>query len=419
MTTISGTSSGDNLNGGSGDDLIDGGSGNDMLSGGAGSDTLLGGDGSDKLSGGSGEDSLSGGTGNDSLVGGSGNDTLDGGSGSDNLNGDAGNDVLIYSLTENLGGADLYTGGSGIDTVQVVFDSHSQWTTYRTVIQGYLNHLATVSTSASGEVSNGKASDYTLDFGSGTKLTVSMMETLQVFIGGVKIIDSGDRTASALTTPDLIDSSDSGPSSIDNITNDSTPTFSGVGAEPLATITLYGSDGVTVLGTTVANLAGDWTITTGTLPDGIYQVAVKQTDLMGNTSPLSPALEVEVDTTADEGADLALSITDTTINNAEKTAVGFSVAGLDGDATGVVTFSDGVNSVSVNVGGNGSYSVDLSTLSDGSISSVLNVTDDAGNTDSANGAAIDLDTTADEGADLALSITDTTINNAEKTAVWS
>ena len=60
---------------------------------------------------------------------------------------------------------------------------------------------------------------------------------------------------------------------------------------------------------------------------------------------------------------------------------------------------------------------DLSTLADGPISSVLNVTDDAGNTASANGASIDLDTSADLGAPLALSITDTTINNAEKTAV--
>ena len=60
---------------------------------------------------------------------------------------------------------------------------------------------------------------------------------------------------------------------------------------------------------------------------------------------------------------------------------------------------------------------DLSTLADGPISSVLNVTDDAGNTASANGVSIDLDTSADLGAPLALSITDTTINNAEKTAV--
>src|SRR5439155_1249033 len=114
---------------------------------------------------------------------------------------------------------------------------------------------------------------------------------------------------------------------------------------------------------------------------------------------------------------LALTISDTTINNSEKTAVGFTVAGLDADATGVVTFSDATHHVDVNVSANGSFSADLSILTDGPVSSVLNVTDDAGNTASANGAAIDLDTNADVGADLALTISDTTINNSEKTAV--
>ena len=110
----------------------------------------------------------------------------------------------------------------------------------------------------------------------------------------------------------------------------------------------------------------------------------------------SYALNVTVDTSADLGRPGA-DITDTTINNAEKTAVGFTVAGLDGDATGVVTFSDGTNSVTVDVAANGNYSADLSALADGPISSVLNVTDDAGNTASANGATIDLDTSAGPG----------------------
>src|SRR5207342_2615332 len=107
---------------------------------------------------------------------------------------------------------------------------------------------------------------------------------------------------------------------------------------------------------------------------------------------------IDLDTAADAGGNLALAIADTTINAAEAATAGFSVSGLDGDATGVVTFSDGTNSVTVNVGGNGSYSANLASLSNGPISSVLNVTDDAGNTAQASGAAIDLDTTADAGA---------------------
>src|SRR4051794_41220863 len=57
--------------------------------------------------------------------------------------------------------------------------------------------------------------------------------------------------------------------------------------------------------------------------------------------------------------------------------------------------------------------------SDGPISSVLNVTDDAGNTASATGAAIDLDTSADLDGALTLSRTDTPMNNGDNDAAAS
>src|SRR5258705_13196530 len=53
---------------------------------------------------------------------------------------------------------------------------------------------------------------------------------------------------------------------------------------------------------------------------------------------------IDLDTSADLGADLTLSITDTTINNSEKGAVAFTVSGIDADVAGAdatVTFSDG------------------------------------------------------------------------------
>src|SRR5262249_58028429 len=77
------------------------------------------------------------------------------------------------------------------------------------------------------------------------------------------------------------------------------------------------------------------------------------------------------------------------------------------DATRGLPCSDGTSHVTVLASAG---TADLSSLADGPISSVLNVTDDAGNTAHANGAVIDLDTTADAGNDLTLSITDTTIN---------
>ena len=60
-------------------------------------------------------------------------------------------------------------------------------------------------------------------------------------------------------------------------------------------------------------------------------------------------------------ADLALSISDTTINNAEKGAVAFTTSGIDGDVTSAtVTFTDGVHSVTVDASAG---TADLSTLS--------------------------------------------------------
>ena len=161
---IIGTAANENLNGGAGNDYIDGGAGNDTISGGAGSDILLGGAGNDKLSGGSGDD------------------TLNGGSGSDSLNGDSGADTLIYNLAENINGSkDIYTGGSGIDTVLLQL-TQTQWIdpAVRAELQRYVQFLAAVKMNTQGEVSNGSASDFVFNFANGTTLTVQMMEKLAV-----------------------------------------------------------------------------------------------------------------------------------------------------------------------------------------------------------------------------------------------
>src|SRR4030095_3141414 len=138
------------------------------------------------------------------------------------------------------------------------------------------------------------------------------------------------------------------------------------------------------------------------------------------TTASAEGAAITLDTTADEGNDLTLSITDTTINNAEKGSVAFSTSGIDGEAaratgsfsdgtinnaekgsvafstsgidgdaaSATVSFSDGTTTVTVDATAG---TVDLSTLADGPVSSVLNVTDGAGNTASADGAAITLD----------------------------
>ena len=77
-----------------------------------------------------------------------------------------------------------------------------------------------------------------------------------------------DTAAAAPSAPDLTAATDSGTSSTDNITNDTTPTFTGSGAEAGATVTLYDTNGTTVLGTATADGSGNWSITSSTLRHG-------------------------------------------------------------------------------------------------------------------------------------------------------
>src|SRR4029078_7130944 len=70
-----------------------------------------------------------------------------------------------------------------------------------------------------------------------------------------------DTQAAAPSAPDLDAGSDSGSSSTDNTTTDTTPSVSGSGAEAGATVTLYDSNGTTVLGSTTAAADGSWSIT--------------------------------------------------------------------------------------------------------------------------------------------------------------
>src|SRR5258707_612904 len=110
---------------------------------------------------------------------------------------------------------------------------------------------------------------------------------------------------------------------------------------------------------------------------------------------------------------------DHVINNAESTAVSFTVGGLDDTGSGTVTFSDGVNpNVVVSITGNGTYTVNLHSLKDGSITSALAFTDNVGNPANATGNSVALDTDKTEVATLNVNDTaDHAINNAESTAV--
>ncbi len=104
-------------------------------------------------------------------------------------------------------------------------------------------------------------------------------------------------------------------------------------------------------------------------------------DAAGNVATISQSLVL--DTTADQSPTTTLVVgtsqsgaiaVDGSLN-----VVSFSVAGLDADATGTVTFTDGTNVVTAGVTADGIYSVDLSSLTLGAITSSMAIGDAAGN----------------------------------------
>ena len=96
----------------------------------------------------------------------------------------------------------------------------------------------------------------------------------------------------APSAPDLAAASDTGASSTDNITSDTTPTFTG-SAPANTTIDLYA--GGSVVGTAMSDGSGNWTITSSALVAGTYSFTARATNLVG-TSAASPALSVTIQT---------------------------------------------------------------------------------------------------------------------------
>jgi hypothetical protein len=200
---------------------------------------------------------------------------------------------------------------------------------------------------------------------------------------------------------DLLASSDSGSSNTDNNTSDNTPTISGAGAEPNCTVTLYDTDGTTVLGTTTADGAGNWTITSSTLIDGTHTLTTKVTDAAGNTSNASAGLTATIDSTA-PSAPLApdlVSSSDTGSSNSDN-ATSNTTPTFSGtaEANSTVTLydTDGTTVLgTATADGSGNWSITSSTLSEGSHTLTVKAIDAAGNTGAASaGILVSVDTIA-------------------------
>ena len=125
------------------------------------------------------------------------------------------------------------------------------------------------------------------------ELTVSAKDTAGNTATSAPLTITVD-VATATPAIDLDAASDSAVDT-DNITTDTTPSFSGT-AEAGASVEIF--RGGRSVGTVTADGAGDWSFTSAALSDGGYSFTAVSTDLAGNVSTTSTALAVTIDTTA-------------------------------------------------------------------------------------------------------------------------
>jgi hypothetical protein len=212
-------------------------------------------------------------------------------------------------------------------------------------------------------------------------------------------IDTTAPTAPA--APDMTAATDSGSSSTDNATIDTTPDFN-VGVVPAGTTPVLYVDGVAVPAT--VSVVGGNTILTPVTPltDGAHSITTGMVDAAGNTSAPSPALAVTIDTTAPAapaapdltaGTDTGSSSTDNnTGDNTPDINVGVVPAG-----TTPVLYVDGVAvpATATTDGSGNTILTPVTPLTDGAHSITTGLVDTAGNTSAPSPAlAITIDTTA-------------------------
>lgn len=195
-------------------------------------------------------------------------------------------------------------------------------------------------------------------------------------------------------TPDLDAGSDTGDSNSDNITKNTSPSFSGT-AEANTTVTLYA--GTVVIGSTTASGTGTWTITSSILAEGVYNITATATDASSNTSDHSSALTVTIDITAPStpNAQDLPSIYDTGISDTDNIT---NLTNLYCDAnyneanTILNLYLNGSSWVAYNIPGIARYRLVIPTMTEGLNSLTATLSDLAGNT---SGFSLPLDITID------------------------
>ena len=198
-------------------------------------------------------------------------------------------------------------------------------------------------------------------------------------------------------TPALQTASDSGTLS-DGITKITTPTLTGTGTVG-DTVTLYDTNGSTVLGTAVVDGSGNWSIASSALSDAVHTVTVKQTNPAGTASSASSPFNLTIDSSAPgapsapamtAGTDTGASSSDAVTSNVTPVFTGTGEA----NATVKLFDTDGTTLLgTATADGSGKWSVTSSTLASGAHTLSVKQTDAAGNVSSASATlAVSIDT---------------------------
>ena len=207
--------------------------------------------------------------------------------------------------------------------------------------------------------------------------------------------------------PDLSASSDKGPSNTDNLTNVTTPTFTGTVTPSTGTVYLYsekdgGSPSIVASVTTASD--GSYTISpTSALTSGDYVFYVRIENAAGDTSGNSPPVNVTIQTTPQAPViptlkaetDLGVSSSDNITSDNTPT-----FTGTVSPNTQVKLYVDGTLAETLTSDGSGNFEVDISSsLTDDNGSSIKNeiyieLVDTFGNTASSTLLDLTIDTAA-------------------------
>ncbi|MEM8513009.1 hypothetical protein RCH14_002335 [Massilia sp. MP_M2] len=284
----------------------------------------------------------------------------------------AGGNPLLQLETGTTDRSAVYQSGSGTDTLTFVYVVSTGDTS------ADLDYTGTTALSLSGATIKGTSG------GANAVLTLPAAGA-GASLAGSKAIVIDTTAPAAPAAPVLAAQSDTGSSNSDGVTNDITPTFEGApgSVEGGATVRLYDTDGVTLIGSTTASVNGSWTVTASALSAGAHTITARATDAAGNTSAVSAGTAVTIDNTAPgapstpdllASSDTGASASDNITGNTTPSFIGTAEANAS-----ITLYANGSEVGSGTANGVGKWSITSSALDGGDYKFTSVATDLAGN----------------------------------------